>query len=51
LALASDPEVKARSGRALDVADLADPYGLTDVDGRVPRTPLPHPDDEVPSRH
>jgi len=42
VALASDPGVKGRSGEAFAVADLADAYGFTDVDGRVPRTPLPH---------
>jgi dehydrogenase/reductase SDR family protein 1 len=40
-ALAADPDVRARSGRAFAVADLADAYGFTDVDGRVPRPPVP----------
>ncbi|HUZ42843.1 MAG TPA: SDR family NAD(P)-dependent oxidoreductase [Acidimicrobiales bacterium] len=44
VALASDPDVAARSGRAFPVADLADDYGFTDTDGRVPRTPLPEED-------
>jgi NAD(P)-dependent dehydrogenase (short-subunit alcohol dehydrogenase family) len=44
VALASDPAAKSRSGQAFTVADLADAYGFTDVDGRVPRTPLPHQD-------
>jgi NAD(P)-dependent dehydrogenase (short-subunit alcohol dehydrogenase family) len=39
VALASDPEVSTRSGRAFYVADLAESYGFTDVDGRVPRPP------------
>lgn len=34
-ALASDPEVLARSGEVLRVGDLALEYGFTDVDGRV----------------
>jgi len=41
VALASDKGIAGRSGRAFPVADLADEYGFTDVDGRVPRTPLP----------
>jgi NAD(P)-dependent dehydrogenase (short-subunit alcohol dehydrogenase family) len=37
-ALAADPEVMAKSGRIHFVADLAQEYGFTDVDGRrVPR--------------
>jgi dehydrogenase/reductase SDR family protein 1 len=39
-ALASDPEVLKRSGTAVAVSDLADAYGFTDVDGRVPRLEL-----------
>ncbi len=38
-ALAGDADRGARSGRAFYVADLADSYGFTDVDGRVPRRP------------
>ena len=38
-ALAGDPDRVSRSGRAFYVADLADAYGFTDVDGRVPRPP------------
>ncbi|MEU4840577.1 SDR family NAD(P)-dependent oxidoreductase [Nocardia testacea] len=37
VALATDPERRKRSGQAWKVADLADDYGFTDVDGRVPR--------------
>lgn len=33
-ALAADPQVMARSGRVLRVADLAREYGFTDIDGR-----------------
>jgi NAD(P)-dependent dehydrogenase (short-subunit alcohol dehydrogenase family) len=34
-ALATDPDVFARTGRTLRVGDLAREYGFTDVDGRV----------------
>lgn len=37
VALATDPERRKRTGQAWKVADLADDYGFTDVDGRVPR--------------
>ena len=33
-ALAADPQVLAKTGALLYVADLADEYGFTDVDGR-----------------
>ena len=36
-ALAADPNVRAKSGRALGLGELADEYGFTDIDGRVPR--------------
>ncbi|MCU1621978.1 MAG: family NAD(P)-dependent oxidoreductase [Frankiales bacterium] len=36
-ALAGDPEVLTKTGRALRVADLADEYSFTDIDGTVPR--------------
>lgn len=36
LALATDPEVLARSGQVMAVGDLARAYGLTDVDGSQP---------------
>jgi dehydrogenase/reductase SDR family member 1 len=36
VALAADPGVMARSGRAWTTAELAHAYGFTDVDGRVP---------------
>lgn len=36
VALASDPDVLEKSGRALRVGDLAREYGFTDVDGRQP---------------
>lgn len=35
VALAADPQVMDRSGRALRVGDLALEYGFTDIDGRV----------------
>ncbi|MDO3648316.1 SDR family NAD(P)-dependent oxidoreductase [Nocardia mangyaensis] len=37
VALAADPDRLARTGKAWKVADLAEAYGFTDVDGRVPR--------------
>lgn len=41
-ALAADPRVLERSGQVLRVADLAEVYGFTDVDGRrVPPFELP----------
>jgi NAD(P)-dependent dehydrogenase (short-subunit alcohol dehydrogenase family) len=40
VALATDPDVMARSGRAHTVADLAREYGFTDLDGRAPQTLL-----------
>jgi len=39
-ALARDPDVMRWSGRALASRDLADAYGFTDVDGRLPKGPL-----------
>jgi NAD(P)-dependent dehydrogenase (short-subunit alcohol dehydrogenase family) len=44
VALASDPRAVSRSGQAFAVADLAEAYGFTDIDGRIPRTALPHQD-------
>ncbi|MFG1795066.1 SDR family NAD(P)-dependent oxidoreductase [Nocardia sp. NPDC049149] len=37
VALATDPNRRSRTGTACRVADLADAYGFTDVDGRIPR--------------
>ncbi|MFB8275052.1 SDR family NAD(P)-dependent oxidoreductase [Nocardia colli] len=37
VALATDPDRRARTGSAWRVADLADAYGFTDLDGRIPR--------------
>ncbi|WP_405177078.1 SDR family NAD(P)-dependent oxidoreductase [Nocardia sp. NBC_01377] len=37
VALATDPDRRARTGSAWRVADLAEHYGFTDVDGRIPR--------------
>ncbi|SUA81047.1 Enoyl-[acyl-carrier-protein] reductase [NADPH] FabL [Nocardia otitidiscaviarum] len=37
VALAADPERRKRTGKAWRVADLADEYGFTDIDGRIPR--------------
>jgi NAD(P)-dependent dehydrogenase (short-subunit alcohol dehydrogenase family) len=39
-ALASDADVMRWSGRALASRELADVYGFTDVDGRLPKGPL-----------
>lgn len=36
-ALATDPDVLARSGEVLVVAKLAEEYGFTDIDGKTPR--------------
>jgi NAD(P)-dependent dehydrogenase (short-subunit alcohol dehydrogenase family) len=41
-ALAADPDVLRWTGRALACRDLADAYGFTDVDGRLPAGPLTH---------
>jgi hypothetical protein len=35
-ALAADPAVFERSGQALDIGNLANEYGIDDVDGRRP---------------
>ena len=39
-ALARDPDAMRFSGRALASRELADVYGFTDVDGRLPKGPL-----------
>lgn len=39
-ALAADPEVIERTGRALVSRDLADEFGFSDVDGRLPDGPM-----------
>jgi NAD(P)-dependent dehydrogenase (short-subunit alcohol dehydrogenase family) len=36
VALASDPNVRSKTGRPFSVVGLADEYGFTDVDGRTP---------------
>ena len=36
-ALAADPKVSRKNGALLQAADLAEEYGFTDIDGRVPR--------------
>jgi dehydrogenase/reductase SDR family protein 1 len=41
VALFGAPDVMERSGKAFHVADLAEAYGFTDVDGRIPRTLMP----------
>lgn len=40
--LATDPDVMRWSGQALAARDLADAYGFTDIDGRLPAGPLHH---------
>jgi NAD(P)-dependent dehydrogenase (short-subunit alcohol dehydrogenase family) len=40
VALASDPEVLARTGRAFSSRELADAYGFCDLDGSLPAGPL-----------
>ncbi len=42
VALATDPAVARWSGQAVSARDLADEYGFTDVDGRLPAGPLRH---------
>jgi dehydrogenase/reductase SDR family protein 1 len=42
VALATDPGVARWSGRAVSARELADEYGFTDVDGRLPAGPLRH---------
>jgi dehydrogenase/reductase SDR family member 1 len=37
-ALFGAPDILERSGKAFHVADLAEAYGFTDIDGRIPRT-------------
>ncbi|MFI1241367.1 SDR family NAD(P)-dependent oxidoreductase [Nocardia salmonicida] len=37
VALAADPGRSTRTGKSWKVADLAEDYGFTDVDGRIPR--------------
>jgi NAD(P)-dependent dehydrogenase (short-subunit alcohol dehydrogenase family) len=39
-ALAADPDAARWSGRAIPVRELAEAYGFTDVDGRLPGGPL-----------
>jgi NAD(P)-dependent dehydrogenase (short-subunit alcohol dehydrogenase family) len=42
VALATDPEVSSRTGEAWSARELAEAYGFTDVDGRLPAGPLRH---------
>ena len=37
VALASDPKILRKTGQLLRADALADEYGFTDVDGRIPR--------------
>ena len=41
-ALASDPHVMRFTGKLMDVSDLADIYGVTDLDGSRPRLNAQH---------
>jgi NAD(P)-dependent dehydrogenase (short-subunit alcohol dehydrogenase family) len=41
-ALASDPDVMRFTGKLMDVSDLADVYGITDLDGSQPRLNAQH---------
>ena len=41
-ALASDPDVMRFTGKLMDVSDLADIYGVTDLDGSQPRLNAQH---------
>ena len=41
-ALASDPDVMRFTGKLMDVSDLADTYGITDLDGSQPRLNAKH---------
>jgi NAD(P)-dependent dehydrogenase (short-subunit alcohol dehydrogenase family) len=42
VALATDPDVFRWSGAAVSARELADEYGFTDVDGKLPAGPLRH---------
>jgi NAD(P)-dependent dehydrogenase (short-subunit alcohol dehydrogenase family) len=42
VALAGDPDVMRFTGRLMDVGDLADIYGITDLDGSQPRLNAQH---------
>jgi dehydrogenase/reductase SDR family member 1 len=42
VALATDADVSRWSGQAVAARDLADDYGFTDIDGRLPAGPLRH---------
>jgi dehydrogenase/reductase SDR family protein 1 len=42
VALATDPDVARWSGQAVSARALADEYGFTDVDGKLPAGPLRH---------
>jgi len=40
VALATDPDARRHSGTAVTTLELAEQYGFTDVDGRMPRTSI-----------
>ena len=41
-ALAADSDVLRHTGRAVAARELAEEYGFTDVDGRLPKGPMSH---------
>ena len=48
VALAADPDVHRKTGRAIPSRDLADEYGFTDVDGSLPDGPMHDRPEGVP---
>jgi NAD(P)-dependent dehydrogenase (short-subunit alcohol dehydrogenase family) len=42
VALATDPDIARWTGHAVSARELADQYGFTDVDGKLPAGPLRH---------
>ena len=42
VALATDTDATRWSGKAVSARELADEYGFTDVDGKLPAGPLRH---------
>lgn len=47
VALAGDPEVLRHSGRAIPSRSLAEEYGFTDIDGRLPDGPMHERPDRI----
>lgn len=48
VALATDPALHEKTGRAIPSRDLADEYGFTDVDGSLPKGPMRDRPEGVP---